>query len=282
MYNQTNVDRTLSVLKNLTAEFTQPQYGGVVSGTCQSAYSAGSELIPPGFLSVYYSGIELLNEPRLTNNFTMASLKRFYSQATEIVRDAAVSNIEVVIHGQSSRTCSLFFNPRLILATSSRTPDAFWGPNYWADYDPSSISSSSSSSPDWLVLDTHQYYAFAPYQNLPREDILQHICNISRILKSTTSGIPKTIVGEWSLETGTPPNMTKPRYGGLTQAKRTWFRQLFEAQLAAYSPNALDQPSNGFYYWTWKTEYDIDTWSYQVSRLHHPPLAGQGSNRGLM
>ncbi len=30
--NQTNAMRTLNVLKNLTAEFTQSQYGGVVTG----------------------------------------------------------------------------------------------------------------------------------------------------------------------------------------------------------------------------------------------------------
>lgn len=197
----------------------------------------------------------------------MPELKRFYSQASEIVRDAAVRDIEVVIHGQSSPiACSPFIHS-LTPQSSCSSPDAFWGPNYWSDYDP--LSSSSSSSPSWLTLDTHQYYAFAPFENLPREEILQHVCNISRILKSTTSGVPKTIVGEWSLETGTPPNMTRPRNGGgLTQAKRTWFRQLFEAQLAAYTPNGLDQPSNGYYYWTWKTgDYPIDTWSYQVSRL---------------
>ena len=35
MANTTNIERTLAVLKNFTAEFTQPQYGGVVSGQSQ-------------------------------------------------------------------------------------------------------------------------------------------------------------------------------------------------------------------------------------------------------
>lgn len=30
--NSSNVDRTLAVLRNFTAEFTQERYGGVVSG----------------------------------------------------------------------------------------------------------------------------------------------------------------------------------------------------------------------------------------------------------
>ncbi|KAL7416014.1 glycoside hydrolase superfamily [Mrakia frigida] len=162
----------------------------------------------------------------------MARLKQFYTEASQIILDAAVSDVEVVIH------------------------DAFWGPNYWSGYDP--LSDTSSSSPDWLQLDTHQYYAFAPYQNLPRQEILQNICNMSRILKSTTSRIAPIVVGEWSLESGSPPNWTGTSSGGLTREKRTWFRTLFEAQLAAYSPNGLNQPSRGWYYWTWKTQCEFE------------------------
>lgn len=80
---------------------------------------------------------------------------------------------------------------------------------------------------------------------------------MSRILKSTTSGIAPIVVGEWSLETGSPPNSTGTSSSGLTQEKRTWFRMLFEAQLTAYSPNALDQPSRGWYFWTWKTQCEL-------------------------
>jgi hypothetical protein len=35
-----------------------------------------------------------------------------------------------------------------------------------------------------------------------------------------------------------------------SQEKRTWLRKLFEAQLAAYTPNGPNQPSSGWYYWT--------------------------------
>jgi glucan 1,3-beta-glucosidase len=86
--------------------------------------------------------------------------------------------------------------------------DAFWGPRYWAGYDPASSSSSSSmgsASPSYLEIDTHQYYAFAPLINLPHATILESVCNVSRMLKSTDrTRVPATIVGEWSLQTGEP------------------------------------------------------------------------------
>jgi len=82
--------------------------------------------------------------------------------------------------------------------------DAFWGPRYWAGYDPSS-SETMGSSPDYLEIDTHQYYAFAPLVDLPHATILESVCNVSRMLKSTDrSRVPSTIVGEWSLQTGKP------------------------------------------------------------------------------
>ena len=37
------------------------------------------------------------------------------------------------------------------------------------------------------------------------------------------------------------------------QAKRTWFRKLFEAQNAAYSPQKAGQPSIGWYFWSCKS-----------------------------
>ncbi|GAM91407.1 hypothetical protein ANO11243_094570 [Dothideomycetidae sp. 11243] len=45
--------------------------------------------------------------------------------------------------------------------------------------------------------------------------------------------------------------------------KRTWFRTLFEAQNAAYTPNAPGQAPIGWFFWAWKTEYDIDAWSFR-------------------
>lgn len=154
--------------------------------------------------------------------------------------------------------------------------DAFWGPNYWSNYDPSNENARRPASN--IVLDTHQYYAFEPNNNLPHEEILQRICNMSQELKSTSGNLLPQIVGEWSLESGRPPNSSRPSYGD-TQAQRTWYRLFFEAQLAAYTPNGSGQPILGFYFWTckwqshWtdhglmarvgKTQYEIDTWSYR-------------------
>jgi len=64
--------------------------------------------------------------------------------------------------------------------------------------------------------------------------------------------------------TGHAPNSSSSDQNGQDdQARRTWFRLLFEAQNAAYSPTGPGQSSIGWYYWAWKTEYDIDTWSYR-------------------
>jgi glucan 1,3-beta-glucosidase len=136
--------------------------------------------------------------------------------------------------------------------------DAFWGPGYWANYTPSANVSTA------LTLDTHQYYAFGQLGNLPHNTILQSICNMSQLLKQPTnvSGIPPTLVGEWSLETGQAPG-TQPD-GEDDQTKRTWLRLLFEAQLAAYEPRGPGQASVGWCFWSWKTQYDIDTWSYRL------------------
>lgn len=50
---------------------------------------------------------------------------------------------------------------------------------------------------------------------------------------------------------------------GQDRDKRTWFRKLFEAQNAAFTPYGAGQSSIGWYFWAWKTEYNIDAWSYQ-------------------
>lgn len=145
------------------------------------------------------------------------------------------------------------------------------GPSYWAHYDP--LNSQAKSPPDWLVIDTHHYFAFPPYQNMSRSEILDNICEFSQVLKNT-SGIVANVIGEWSLETGvspvlfvpcgnrdtelifqipqgqTPSTVTRPS----DQEERTWLRLLFEAQLAAYSRFGGQQPSTGWYFWCWKTE----------------------------
>lgn len=94
--NQTNSMRTLNVLRNLTAEFTQSLYGGVVTGEWASVV-----------LRVHLSdawpmrlGIELMNEPRVSDDgFTMEYLKSFYTNATEVVQTAAQGRIQIVVHG---------------------------------------------------------------------------------------------------------------------------------------------------------------------------------------
>nr|XP_019008690.1 uncharacterized protein I206_06372 [Kwoniella pini CBS 10737]OCF47471.1 hypothetical protein I206_06372 [Kwoniella pini CBS 10737] len=200
--NTSNIDRTLNVLKNFTEEFTQDIYGDTVIG------------------------IELLNEPRLSDTFTMANLKDFYSEASEVIRGVN-GNINITMH------------------------DAFWGPQYWANYNP--LPNTTEASTGNYTIDTHQYYAFEPLNNLPHDIILEKVCNISKILKLTNQGILPTIVGEWSLETGHSPNSTSSSLQNKndnSQEKRTWFRLFFESQLAAYQPNSNDQPSIGWYYWT--------------------------------
>ncbi|WWD07884.1 hypothetical protein V865_005991 [Kwoniella europaea PYCC6329] len=213
--NTSNIERSINVLKNLTEEFTKDIYGSTVIG------------------------IELLNEPRLSNNFSMSQLKDFYSDAAEVI-SGVDGDMNIVMH------------------------DAFWGPQYWSNYNP--LSNSTSSNSNNSIIDTHQYYAFEPLNNLPHDVILEKVCNISKLLKNSDLGILPTLVGEWSLETGHSPNSSSSSIQNKddSREKRTWFRLFFEAQLAAYSPSSIgDQPSRGWYYWTWKTDYDIDTWSYR-------------------
>jgi glucan 1,3-beta-glucosidase len=191
-----------------------------------------------------------MNEPRISDaNFTMSQLKAYYSAAGQTVRQYSNGAMRVLIH------------------------DAFWGPGYWAGFDP--LSNTTSTSPEWLDIDLHNYFAFAPNNNLPQEEILEKICNTSQYLRNTASLSP-VLVGEWSLETGTAPNASPIGRAAQSQARRTWFRKLFEAQLSSYS-------AFGWYFWTWKTECelqqrewvilsrglitfttdDINTWSYR-------------------
>ncbi|KAJ9119310.1 hypothetical protein QFC24_005781 [Naganishia onofrii] len=204
--NQTNFDRAVAAVRNLTEEFSKEIYNGTVTT------------------------IELMNEPRISDaNFTMSQLKAYYSAAGQTVRQYSNGAMRVLMH------------------------DAFWGPGYWAGFDP--LSNTTSTSPEWLDIDLHNYFAFAPNNNLPQEEILEKICNTSQYLRNTASLSP-VLVGEWSLETGTAPNASPIGRAAQSQARRTWFRKLFEAQLSSYS-------AFGWYFWTWKTEYDINTWSYR-------------------
>ena len=128
----------------------------------------------------------------------MTTLKDFYTNGSAVVRSSS-QNQAVVMHGMFY--WDLHSALRLIA-------DAFWGPRYWRDYDPADAE--ASSSPSYITIDTHQYYAFAPLQNLPHETIIESICNISQIVKATNQGLPSLIVGEWSLESGTRIHSCSP------------------------------------------------------------------------
>lgn len=219
----------------------------------------------PSLTTECCSAIELMNEPRISNaNFTMSELKAYYSAASQIVRESSTGSLRVLIH------------------------DAFWGPGYWSGFDP--LNNVISNSPEWLDIDLHNYFAFAPNNNLPQDEILEKICNTSQYLRNTQSLSP-VLVGEWSLETGTAPNASPLGRAAQSQARRTWFRKLFEAQLAGYS-------AYGWYFWTWKTECeswrsrlsaqrlinvvnldDINTWSYRrgIQDGWIPPNVGNTS-----
>ena len=61
------------------------------------------------------------------------------------------------------------------------------------------------------------------------------------------------------ISTGSAPNASSSAQNkGDTQEKRTWLRLLFEAQLAAYSPNGPYQPSIGWYFWTCALVFSAD------------------------
>lgn len=52
-----------------------------------------------------------------------------------------------------------------------------------------------------LVIDTHQFWAFPPYDTLDKEGIFEAICEMGQQIRNN-SMIPYTLVGEWSLSTG--------------------------------------------------------------------------------
>ncbi|KAK6396655.1 hypothetical protein LTR65_008553 [Meristemomyces frigidus] len=179
------------------------------------------------------TNIELLNEPLIG----LPQLKVFYTAGYNVVGVANTSGINVTIH------------------------DGFYNPHSWAYYDPNNATAAVAA--DYLTVDTHQFWAFAPYTDLSKAELLQQVCAFGQSirLQQSASGIPPTLVGEWSLSTGVTANSTTD--AGQDQAKRTWFRQLFEAQNAAFTPNGAGQSSIGWYFWAWQTEYDIDAWSYR-------------------
>lgn len=197
--NQSNTDRSLNVLKNLTTEFTKKQYGGVVTN------------------------IELMNEP---DGIAMEVLREFYTAGANVVGAANMSGINVTYH------------------------DGFYQPTFWKNYDPWNVAATAPAK--HVTLDTHQFWGFPPLDNMTAEQILEAVCTFGQKLKApiSQSGIPWTLVGEWSLNSGVTGNSTS--ISATDPDKRTWFRTLFEAQNAAYSPNGVGQASIGHYYWTWK------------------------------
>ena len=143
--------------------------------------------------------------------------------------------------------------------------DAFYGPSYWSSW-------TSSQNTSALMIDTHNFYAFPPDTSLDQDEILEDVCSLSQILHSNTTSVPPTILGEWSLQSGA--NSTT-----YDQAWRTWLRLLFEAQIAAYTPTGPGQPTLGWIFWAWKTEHDINTWSYRrgIAQGYIPADAGNAS-----
>jgi glucan 1,3-beta-glucosidase len=243
--NSSNSDRSLDVLRNLTEEFSQNVYGGAVTA------------------------IELLNEPRLDDdNFPMSQLKEFYDDGVKVVSSASVgsSPIDIVIHGRSTLSQAINLVPNHAVTDTTPSADAFWGSSYWSAYTPLANTTPPQPQPT-LLLDSHQYYAFPPLANLSCPEILSRICEISQQLKnlsSSSSTSHPTLIGEFSLETNTtsssshhPHHQSQNNNNNPSQSQRTWYRLLFEAQIAAYSS------SKGWYFWTWKTEHEIDTWSYR-------------------
>jgi glucan 1,3-beta-glucosidase len=207
--NTTNADRTLNVLRNLTAEFSQSIYGGVVTN------------------------IEIMNEPTLD----YASLRSFYTPASNVVGAGNSSGINITIS------------------------DGFYNPHSWTNFDP--WNSSANQSAPGITLDTHQFWAFPPLDKLDKTGVLNAVCNFAKtqMRVDASVGTLPTLVGEWSLSTGVTSKSTVDAAND--RAKRTWLRQLFEAQNYAYTPTKPGDASIGWYFWSWKTDYDIDAWSYR-------------------
>jgi glucan 1,3-beta-glucosidase len=93
--------------------------------------------------------------------------------------------------------------------------------------------------------------------------VLNSICTFAKnqLRVDPSEGTPPTLVGEWSLSTGVTSKSSVD--AAQDRAKRTWFRQLFEAQNAAFTPTKPGDASIGWYFWSWKTDYDVDAWSYR-------------------
>jgi len=85
--NTTNEDRTLSVLKNLTAEFSQSYYHGVVTSKCLLRMRGSKRLM--------FVDIEIVNEPI----FAYQPLITLYEAGAEVIGVANSSGINTTIHG---------------------------------------------------------------------------------------------------------------------------------------------------------------------------------------
>lgn len=150
-------------------------------------------------------------------------------------------------------------NSLLVPSTLLTRADGFFQPHSWTNYDP--YNPAATSNARYVTLDTHQFWAFPPLDKLSQSELLDTICAFGQQLRKPENGFLPTLVGEWSLSTGVTSNSTSNTEQD--QAKRTWFRRLFEAQNAAFTPSGPGQSSIGWYFWAWKTEYDIDAWSYR-------------------
>lgn len=122
----------------------------------------------------------------------MAPLQKFYTVGAQAI-GSANSTINVTISGEhetrkTNLSCTLTF------------ADGFFEPHSWKNYDPSNPSATSPAP--HLTVDTHQFWAFPPLNNLSTTEILQQVCDLGQQIRQPNSGIPPTLVGEWSLSTG--------------------------------------------------------------------------------
>jgi hypothetical protein len=65
---------------------------------------------------------------------------------------------------------------------------------------------------------------------------------------------------------GRGPDDPTSNRGQPDRDRRTWFRLLFESQLAAYEPNAQGQAAQGWYYWTCKSSPTVLVHLYLFTR----------------
>lgn len=191
-------------------------------------------------------GIELVNEP-LGTYLDIDTIKQYYEDGYEIIRDEAKSVTDVIMH------------------------DAFRDQNYWDD--------SFQLYDYWgVVIDHHRYQVFSAGE-LGRS-IDEHVEFTCEQGKKTSSEYHWTVTGEWSAaltdctkwlngvgrgarwdesyQSDTYFNTCNDNddFSSWSDTRKEDTRRYIEAQLDAYDQGA------GWVFWTWKTENSIE-WDFQ-------------------